>query len=111
MASVAPAACSFRAMPQAIERLLASPKTTAVLPARLIILLLFLQISPSGPRAMDRATEPLHRISASRVTTCLRVSPAQVDKFHFAYGPLQEPRAKAFELFHRIGGEAANLSG
>src|SRR5579863_6062610 len=48
MASVAPAACNFCAMPQAMERLLASPKTTAVLPAKSIILLLFLQVLKQG---------------------------------------------------------------
>ena len=32
-------------MPQAMERLLASPKTTAVLPARLIMLSVFLQVT------------------------------------------------------------------
>src|SRR5208337_733055 len=42
MARVAPASCSLWAIPQAIERLLASPKTTAVLPARLIMLAFFL---------------------------------------------------------------------
>src|ERR1035438_1088329 len=51
MASVAPAACSFWAMPQAMERLFASPKTTAVLPAKSIMLVLFLE----GPREERRS--------------------------------------------------------
>src|SRR5580658_7973642 len=62
MARVAPAWWSLWAMPQAMERLLASPKTTAVLPARLIMLSLVLH----GPArwARGRAT---FRISAARV--------------------------------------------
>ena len=51
MARVAPASWSFWAMPQAMERLLASPKTTAVLPAKLIMLLECLQLLvPKGKR-------------------------------------------------------------
>src|SRR5581483_12472403 len=53
MARLAPAACSFCAMPQAMERLLASPNTTAVLPARSIILFFFLR---AGAWAARRPT-------------------------------------------------------
>jgi hypothetical protein len=41
-------------MPQAMERLLASPKTTAVLPARLIMLFFL----PPGPHGSDAG--PIH---------------------------------------------------
>src|SRR5450631_1120417 len=57
MANVAPAACSFWAIPQAIERLLASPKTTAVLPAKLIMLAFFLQGQCTGEHRAHRLLE------------------------------------------------------
>src|SRR6266568_2133309 len=61
MARVAPAVCSFWAMPQAMERLLASPKTTAVLPAKSIMLVVFLQCLHS---VWEVERQPSSRISA-----------------------------------------------
>ena len=79
-------------MPQAMERLLASPKTTAVLPARSIILAFFLQ----GPRFGKTDTYRLNRISAS-----------EVDKLNISDGPAKKAGTKALKLLNRIRGEAA----
>src|ERR1700756_1755327 len=98
MASVAPAACSFWAMPQAMERLLASPKTTAVLPAKSIIFSCFLQVGVRGVEG-----QPFLRISA-----VFGASAAQVDQFNVADGTLEKARTEALEFIHRVGCEAAD---
>src|SRR5579863_7801570 len=91
MASRAPAACSFCAMPQAMERLLARPKTTAVLPARLIM-----PVVPSVLR-------PLLRIPVAIA------SAAEIDEFDPAHGAAEKTRAQALKLLDRVGGKAADL--
>src|SRR6516225_7550334 len=98
MARAAPAACSFWAMPQAMERLLASPKTTAVLPARSIIAFCFLRV-----RCGDVDGQPFLRISAVS-----GASAAQVDQFDFTHRTLEKARSEAPEFIYGIGGETAN---
>src|ERR1035441_4023774 len=109
MARVAPAWCNLWAIPQAMERLLASPKTTAVLPARLIMLALVLQ----GPRTGliwdcrgGMPDPPIPRISVTK-----RISAAQVDEFDLAGGLTEEAGAEALEFLDGIGGEAGYLRG
>src|SRR5580658_144078 len=124
MASVAPAACSFCAMPQAMERLLASPKTTAILPERSIMMGSFLHY-PRGERAdsasaflgshpCDRKTwkgwgTEIFRLGASEPSN--RLSAAQVDQFHLANWPPKKTRPQPFEFFNRVGREATDLRG
>src|SRR5271157_1454065 len=108
MARVAPAACSFWAMPQAMERLLASPNTTAVLPARLIMLSFFLHGPCSGLVRLLRGMpdQPIHRISAN---ISRRASSAQIDQLDLAGRAAQEAGAEALEFVDGVGSEAANL--
>src|SRR5271157_524773 len=100
MARVAPASCSFWAMPQAMERLLASPKTTAVLPARSIMRANFLQ----GPCLGEPDTYYLNRVSerfsnfrgfngSAHCGFFLMKKPLRVSRFHdSAIGePLSRP--------------------
>src|SRR5277367_1295866 len=108
MASVAPASCSFWAMPQAMERLLASPKTTAVLPAKLIMLCRFLR--NSGSKGKTAEPPPCVRISERISAPELRspqcataVSAAEVDQFNMSHRPAQELRPQPFEFLHGIG--------
>src|ERR1035438_5420738 len=95
MARVAPASWSFWAIPQAMERLLASPKTTAVLPARLIMLSFILQ----GPGKGER-DQPNNRISAGK-----GISAAEVDKLDAADGAAKKAGAEALEFLDGVGGE------
>src|SRR5271156_5733997 len=57
MTSLAPACCSFCAMAQAMLRLLATPKTTAVRPVRSIIEWLPVGIIAFEPSAVSRQQE------------------------------------------------------
>src|ERR1039458_4322082 len=68
MARVAPASWSFWAMPHAMERLLANPKTTAVLPAKLIMLLWTLHRGNDGDAAAIQNTRAIFAYSGSAVT-------------------------------------------
>src|SRR5258708_17703632 len=103
MARVAPAAWGFWAMPQAMERLLASPKTTAVLPARLIML------SCSSTARVQFGKMPGR--PSSRLTVTFRDSAAEVDEFDSADGATKETGAEAFKLFYRVAGEPSDRSG
>src|ERR1035438_619923 len=102
MAMVAPASCSFWAMPQAMERLLASPKTTAVLPARLIILAFFLQ----GPRFGEAEPTGLKNISYKEDIV---YPAAHIDQFDLASGLVEKAGAEALKFLDGISGKAADL--
>src|SRR3569833_433894 len=102
MARVAPAAESFWAMPHAMDRLLASPNTTAVLPDRLIMLF------PVPPRlAYGVGSCRANRFLGYQVE--FGASAAQVHQLNLAGGPAEEAGAEALELVDGIGGEAVDL--
>ena len=104
MASVAPAACSFWAMPHAMERLLASPKTTAVLPAKSIMLILFLD----GPRDVRRSCgQPLEyqpefgRDGPGDPALAPGVQPPKIDQLDLARPAGPESASRGARIFPR----------
>src|ERR1039457_2717571 len=99
MARVAPASWSFWAMPQAMERLLASPKTTAVLPAKSIMLILFLG-GPCSGLCGEVPGPPHFRISAGA-----RPLAPKVDQIDGADRAAEEAWAEALDLFDGVGSE------
>ena len=82
-------------MPQAMERLLASPKTTAVLPAKSIMLAFVLHDPYSGV-----PDQPFSRISAP-------ISATQIDQPNLAHRSSQKARAQPLEFLHRVGRKKA----
>src|SRR5271170_7751499 len=100
MARLTPAAWSLWAMAQAMLRLLARPKTTAVRPSRLSMfysLDLFYassetQVSTSRPSA-----------SASVSTRTIRISASEVDQLHFGNGLAEETGTEFAKLGNGVG--------
>src|SRR5579863_5619926 len=80
-------------MPQAMDRLLASPKMTAVFPFRSIMRACSLR----APNASSAALKPFPRISA-----------AQIDQVDVSHGLAKEARPKPFEFLHRIRRETTD---
>src|ERR1039458_1528731 len=115
MARVAPASWSFWAMPHAMERLFASPKTTAVLPAKLIMLLRTLQISNSKGETAEsppafRIPERFSFADAKRGSSAEPDLPAKIDQLNMPDRAPEEPRAQALEFLNRVSGKAPHFS-